>query len=232
MQKHLIKNSGFTLLEVLIALSIFAIIMVMVTTGLNAVLNFRDRIQVQQQRVHQLQLALFLLKRDIEQMVQYEGDPSSLISTDSEAIEFIRTGISNPEAQMPRSHLQKIRYVYSDDQLIRSFSDLRVLRDQKVEKSKKETIFSEQSKNFQEDLTEEPHWFSRTLLSDLKKVNFRFWVEKKWLKEWKEPFVSPSQRKYFLPQAILITIEMKSGKKISRIFRIASGEEYVAALKN
>ncbi|MDD3518574.1 MAG: type II secretion system minor pseudopilin GspJ [Chromatiales bacterium] len=63
------ENRGFTLLEVLIALAIFAAVAAMAYGGLRSVLEARAATDAAAARLAELQIALTLIGRDVEQFV-------------------------------------------------------------------------------------------------------------------------------------------------------------------
>jgi general secretion pathway protein J len=66
--KLALKHQGFTLLEVLIALSLFAVLSAMAFGGLNQLLGQHQQLQKKQQRFVNLQSAIQVLERDFSQM--------------------------------------------------------------------------------------------------------------------------------------------------------------------
>ncbi|MBT5630353.1 MAG: prepilin-type N-terminal cleavage/methylation domain-containing protein, partial [Oceanospirillaceae bacterium] len=62
------KAQGFTLLEVLIALSLFAVLSAMAFGGLNQLLSQHQQLQHKQQRFVDLQSAIQVLERDFSQL--------------------------------------------------------------------------------------------------------------------------------------------------------------------
>lgn len=63
------KFTGFTLLEILIALLIFSILSLILTSGLHTVIQTQSRAEVKAKRLRELQMALLILSRDIEQAI-------------------------------------------------------------------------------------------------------------------------------------------------------------------
>jgi general secretion pathway protein J len=113
---------GFTLLELLVALSIFALLSVMAYGGLRSVLQQHSITSAEEQRLAELQKIYLLMQRDLEQAVprpirdEY-GDTQPPLSGGS-AFQFTRGGWSNPLGH-PRSDLQRIGYAWVDDHLVR-----------------------------------------------------------------------------------------------------------------
>jgi len=63
------RNTGFTLLELLVSLSIFALIGVMAYGGLQSVMIQQSRTEEASQRLADLQKAYRIMRRDLEQIV-------------------------------------------------------------------------------------------------------------------------------------------------------------------
>lgn len=61
---------GFTLIELMVAVGIFAVIAAIAYTALQTVMNTRQRTELQMQRLAQLQMAFTIMGRDIEQAVR------------------------------------------------------------------------------------------------------------------------------------------------------------------
>jgi general secretion pathway protein J len=123
---HHPRCQGFTLLELLIAITIFAILATFVYGGLKVILDTEHQTSLYGQRIAKLQLGLNLMQRDIEQLVarpvrdQY-GDQQPALKSGGLAdilLELTRGGYSNP-MQMSRSNLQRVGYVYEENTLFR-----------------------------------------------------------------------------------------------------------------
>ncbi|MEW8027239.1 MAG: type II secretion system minor pseudopilin GspJ [Candidatus Thiodiazotropha sp.] len=124
--KHHSRRHGFTLLELLIAITIFAILATFVYSGLKIILDTEHQTSLYGQRISKLQLGLNLMQRDIEQLVarpvrdQYGDQQPALKSGGISGIllELTRGGFSNP-MRLSRSNLQRVGYVYEDNALYR-----------------------------------------------------------------------------------------------------------------
>jgi len=119
-------NRGFTLMEVLVVLSVFAIIGVMASQIVGRVLENQQLLAIRGDRLAELQRAMLILQRDVMQLnprgVRDElGDPleALLIGADG-MMEFTRAGWRNP-LQQPRAELQRVGYVIQEETLYRVY---------------------------------------------------------------------------------------------------------------
>jgi general secretion pathway protein J len=123
MSARLRRPAGFTLLELLVALAIFAIMSVIAYGGLRTVLETRDRAAASADHLAELQLAFTMIGRDIEQAVDRPirdefGDAEPAMEGTEETLEFTRGGWRNP-AGLQRSELQRVAYVLEGEELLR-----------------------------------------------------------------------------------------------------------------
>lgn len=120
-------TAGFTLLELLVAMGIFAVLAVMAYGGLSGMLNTRAQSDEHAEALRRLQLAYRTLERDIEQWVPREvrdefGQAQPALTAGNEigaALELTHGGWRNP-AEQARSTLQRVAYSVQDDTLVRS----------------------------------------------------------------------------------------------------------------
>ena len=117
---------GFTLLELLVAVAIFAVLSAMAYGGLRNVIDNSQQTEIAMLRLQQVQLAMLKVSRDLTQLSQRSirdeyGNSSNYILTgqgDDIFIEFTRGGRRNP-AEMLRSHLQRVAYKIEENTLSR-----------------------------------------------------------------------------------------------------------------
>ncbi|HSW92863.1 MAG TPA: type II secretion system minor pseudopilin GspJ [Gammaproteobacteria bacterium] len=108
------KNRGFTLLEIIIALFIFSIVSVILVTALHTTLGTQSSAEKKAARLAELQVALLLMSRDIEQVIDRpimtaSGQMEGFVGT-AQTVTFTHTGFDNPFGQLQRSTLQRTRY--------------------------------------------------------------------------------------------------------------------------
>lgn len=124
LSKHI--PPGFTLLELLVAVAIFAVLSAMAYGGLRNVIDNSQQTEAAMQRLQQVQLAMLKISRDLTQLsprnIRDEyGNTSNYIVTNQSGdvfIEFTRGGRRNP-AEMLRSHLQRVAYKLEENTLSR-----------------------------------------------------------------------------------------------------------------
>ena len=121
-------DAGFTLLELLIALAIFAIIGIAAFSGLDTSLALRTQVEQNSQRLGEIQFAFQLLERDLEQAVArpirdaYGSQQPALQANNGSDVLFTltRTGWDNP-LNATRSQLQRVEYQLRERTLWRVF---------------------------------------------------------------------------------------------------------------
>jgi len=206
------KNTGFTLIEVIIAISIFAIVSIMAYSGLHSVVSSKTHTEGSLKRLQQLQLTMLTLTSDFQQLASRNGHDAlggsllKLTTQDSDYISaFTRSGWRNP-AKQARSTLQRVAYKLDDDKLIRIYWT-------------------------HVDRADDDHFVERTLIDNIESLDIRYLDEKnKWQTEWPSAEslaatpaegaaagVAPND----LPIAVEITLNMNDWGEIKRLVRVA-----------
>lgn len=114
------RPSGFTLLEVLVALSIFALIGVASYRVLSSVMETNARVEAHAKRMRAVNRAFWLMQLDIEQLMRRNvrtaggaipaGDNYLLVRNGADLpLEFTRGGRANPLG-LPRSSMLRVAY--------------------------------------------------------------------------------------------------------------------------
>jgi general secretion pathway protein J len=116
--------TGFTLLEILVALFIFTIIAVIMTRVLHTAIDTQSVTEQHAARLQKLQMALLLFSRDVEQMIdrpiqnaERRSEPA-LLGSDKD-LQFTHAGFANPAGQAQTSTLQRTRYQLIGHDLVR-----------------------------------------------------------------------------------------------------------------
>lgn len=117
------SQCGFTLIEMVIAVSIFALMSAMAYSGLNHTIKIGSQVSEANQRLSELQFGLAYFARDWMQVSprkirnQY-GDEENNIVLEDNSITFTRSGWTNL-LQTKRSELQRVQYLLIDNNLVR-----------------------------------------------------------------------------------------------------------------
>lgn len=118
---------GFTLMEMLIAIAITAMIGLGVWQVLNGVINARDRVNDVADEFAALQRTMLLFERDMNQVINRPardiyGDVQPALTSRSKPFNllFTRQGWRNPLGQR-RSELQRVAWEYNGNALVRSY---------------------------------------------------------------------------------------------------------------
>jgi general secretion pathway protein J len=117
------RNRGFTLLEMVVAVAIFAIMAAIAYTGLNHTIRVGNQVSESNQRLSELQFALSYFSSDWLQVSprkvrnQYGDEENNIIIADN-SVSFTRSGWANL-LQRKRSNLQRVQYLLIDNKLVR-----------------------------------------------------------------------------------------------------------------
>ena len=207
------RSRGFTLIEVVIAMFISAIMFAIGYSAINQALRDRDSLNASQARVTEIQRGMRVIAQDFAQIVprpardlQGAGDlqPAVFASgTDNTVLTFSRAGWSNP-AGIQRPAEQRVRYRFFEEQLVRD------------------------------------HWLSldpalntppreRVLFTRIKSLEIRFLdpATRNWRNDW--PAITPSGPLNPLsvdlmlrtrPLAIELTVEFEDWGRVTRLFEV------------
>jgi len=119
------QYQGFTLIEMVIAVAIFAVMMVIAFPGLTHIAKVGDQVGQSNRLLSELQFALTYLNRDWTQVssrkiLDQYGDQKPHIMIEDNVISFTHSGWSNL-LQQKRSELQRVQYFVKENQLIRQY---------------------------------------------------------------------------------------------------------------
>lgn len=193
-------QQGFTLLELLLSLSIFSVVSLAGFNIFQTVLRSEESSQQKIDEINQLQTAFLLLERDFTQIARRysrtddNDSTEGFIYTESEGISdevnevlFVRHGWSNPGLLIPRGDLQKVGYRLIENKLERIHYNY-----------------------VDSDFGEEPK--VRVLLNDVSELSFEFYYESSWQK---------TPLNTGLPQGIAITVTSEHFGSMRRQFLVS-----------
>lgn len=120
------KSSGFTLLEVLLAMAITALVAIMAYGGFSATTDSIEGVRRQGERVSELNRAWNLMTRDLTHFIarpvrnEFGNLDSAMMGGEvaDQSLAFTRTGWHNTTGRI-RSNMQRVRYVLEDTTLYR-----------------------------------------------------------------------------------------------------------------
>ncbi|MDR2013772.1 MAG: type II secretion system minor pseudopilin GspJ [Rhodanobacter sp.] len=117
-------HAGFTLIEVLVALAVFAALAAAAYGGLAQIARTRAALAEQQDRFAAVSRAVAALERDLRQTIDRpvlgnSGDAVlPALAGHADGVEFTRLGFANPRAEA-RSNLERVVYSIADRALVR-----------------------------------------------------------------------------------------------------------------
>ena len=198
-------NAGFTLLELLVSLAIFALLATMAYSALNTVLNARKEVEQRAARLTELQTAFMVMERDIEEAVARPvrddlGDEQAALKgggVGTGVLTLTRTGWRNPLG-VARSDLQRVDYVFNKQQLLR-----------------------ESWATLDRGPGNEP--YAEVLIDGVSAVDVRFMgQDRQWVGYWPPDSASNAQNQdaVLMPQAIEISVDVNGWGRIVRLFRV------------
>lgn len=114
MQRRKPSVRGFTLIEVLVAVLIFALIAAAAYAAIDTLLRSRQALHARAQSLQQLQTAMARFERDLRQAIaapirsQY-GETEPFLRGDVSAVELTRSGLANPLGQA-RARIERVQW--------------------------------------------------------------------------------------------------------------------------
>ena len=195
------KCKGFTLLELMLAISIFAVVSLLTMGGLSNVLDTRSHTDQHLNRLSQLQMVFVIFSREIQQIAKrsvrdeygaYLAPLNSETSEGLKGIEFTHNGRFTLGGQV---RLQRVAYYHEDNKLIKKI--WRVL-----------------------DRVEDTKPVKQVVLDDIDELRFDYFIQSEDAQggEWRDDW---SEADDVQPQAVKLMITSADFGEIYRIFEIA-----------
>ena len=118
-----VRIRGMALLELLVAVAIFAVVAAIAYRGIASVTTARMALQEQNARLGKLQFAVAMIERDLRQALPrpgrgHYGEVLSAVAGSREAIEFTAAAFASPFNER-RPQLERVRYAAPRDALER-----------------------------------------------------------------------------------------------------------------
>ncbi|HEU4617176.1 MAG TPA: type II secretion system minor pseudopilin GspJ [Gammaproteobacteria bacterium] len=200
------RAPGFTLVELLVAMAIVAIIGVMALAGLNSVIKQREIAKERSARWREIQFAMRIVEQDLTQIEprptrDESGEsyrPCVLANPNAQfALEFSRGGWSNP-AGFKRGTVLRVAYDWEDDKLVRFYWPVM-------------------------DRTLATPPVKTELLTGVEDVQIRFLdAGGQWQLEWPPVGASGPDQLVSRPRAVELSVDLKDFGKITRLVETSS----------
>jgi len=195
-----VKQRGFTLLEVMVALGILAFVVISTHQILDSTTKAKDASDEKIAELNGLQTTFRLMDQDFSQMTKRavrneSGDVQEyyllagryVLESQYDGIAFVRDGWINPINLLPRSELQAVGYRVMDDNLERVYR-----------------VYVDQLDNMEPRVQQ--------VLENVEELKFEFLdSDNKWQEQWEVKA---------LPKAVAVTLQQIEAEPIRRVFLV------------
>ncbi|MEL0606308.1 type II secretion system minor pseudopilin GspJ [Pseudoalteromonas undina] len=194
------KQRGFTLIEVLVAMAILAVVIMATHQILDSTTKAKEASDEKIAELNGLQTAFRLMDQDFSQMTQRTvrneaGDAQAqyllagryILESQYDGIAFVRDGWVNPINLLPRSELQAVGYRVLDDNLERVYR-----------------VYVDQLDNMEPRV--------QVVLKGIEELKFEFLdANNEWQEQWQIKA---------LPKAVAVTLQQIEAEPIRRVFLV------------
>lgn len=194
------KQRGFTLIEVLVAMAILAVVIMATHQILDSTTKAKEASDEKIAELNGLQTAFRLMDQDFSQMTQRTvrneaGDAQEqyllagryILESQYDGIAFVRDGWVNPINLLPRSELQAVGYRVLDDNLERVYR-----------------VYVDQLDNMEPRV--------QVVLTNVEELKFEFLgANNEWQEQWQIQA---------LPKAVAVTLQQIDAEPIRRVFLV------------
>jgi general secretion pathway protein J len=192
---------GYTLIEILIAVSVFAILATMTSSSMYYAFNTKARLAEQAERLTALELAFILIERDTKQILLRNVRSNEMQSFpgfvgESQYLELTRAGFANPNSAEKRSILKRVAIFCQNKNLMRrSWASL--------------------------DTPDRKAYQDMILIKDLTHCRFSYLNQNlQTLSEWRANALQQNQQSEPLPKAIQFNLTLKDWGNLNYLFVI------------
>ncbi len=198
------RQSGFTLIEIMVAMAIMALIGVGALRVLDQATVSSDKIKQSGDRLNNVQRAFLFISNDMQQLTTRRvrdefGDPLPSMKSDLQAstpyIRLTRLGRRNP-AQLPRSNLEHLFYTIEDKVLYRTSYP-------------------------HADGMAESSGLKRPVLKDVENMKISFFDGLDWSDYWPLSDDPQDPNSRLLPVAVKLKLELSDYGEIERLYAVS-----------
>ncbi|NOH96150.1 type II secretion system protein GspJ [Vibrio sp. 99-70-13A1] len=198
------RNKGFTLIEVLVSIAIFATLSMAAYQVVSQIQRSNEVSIERSARLNELQRSLVILDNDFRQMAlrqfRTDGENTSsklilsqpyLLDSDSNGVMFTRLGWHNPQQQFPRGEVTKVGYRIKEKTLERVWWRY-------------------------PDTPTGQLGVITPMLSNIESFELEFYDGKNWLKEWAAQLT--------LPKAVKLILTLEDYGDVERVYLTPDGK--------
>lgn len=206
------KSTGFTLIEVMVAIAVFAVIAAGVYRVLSTMVDSQDRVATHADALRDLQRSLWFIAMDMNQLVMRDvrkpndkRSPAVVADSDDFLLQFTRQGLRNP-LLAARSDLERVAYSLGQVQ-------------RKQHKGKGKSLLRhtwgavDRRDNAEENI--------QVLFEDVDDARLEFMDQKgDWKTDWPEKKMDDKEHVRILPVAIRLTVTTGRYGVLEQIFQV------------